>query len=454
MKLKVTIIGAGSEEFGPTMVSDLLLSDPINQHDLEISLMDISENRLPTIQSYAQSIATKLNRKVTVNSTTHLETSLEGADFVISAIEIKRYFYWSQDFHIPRKFGFAQIYGENGGPGGLFHALRNMVPTVEIARTMEKVCPDGWLLNFTNPLTKLCEAATRLSKTKTVGFCHGIFDGMEQLSKLLEIPEHDLEVKASGLNHITWFQSIKNKKTGEDLYPVLKEKESNAHWLGDWDEMALSRILFNRFGLFPSPGTNHIGEYLGWAQELLGSSSLQFFFDPAQEDPWKSKNIPTWIYNLHGNTTKVPLFAHDTPDLIFPDRHYEEKNEVTPSTELTIPFIEGILCGVERELEAIDIPNKGYIPGLPEDAIVEVPARVGPNGMEPLTMDRLPEPVLAILRTQCSINQLLVEAFDQNSKEKLLQAVLTDPTCRSYRNAVYLVDEMIEVQKEVLPELK
>ena len=79
------------------------------------------------------------------------------------AIELDRYFYWAQDFHIPRTFGFRQIYGENGGPGGLFHALRNMGPCVDVARAMEEHCPDAWLLNYTNPLTKLCEAQSRLS---------------------------------------------------------------------------------------------------------------------------------------------------------------------------------------------------------------------------------------------------------------------------------------------------
>ncbi|HCK05905.1 MAG TPA: alpha-glucosidase/alpha-galactosidase, partial [Flavobacteriaceae bacterium] len=95
---------------------------------------------------------------------------------------------------------------------------------LEIAKRMEKICPDAWFLNYTNPLTKICEAINRLTSIKFVGLCHGILAGKHQLSQFLEMNEEDLEVKASGLNHITWFQSIKDKNTGEDLYPKLKSR--------------------------------------------------------------------------------------------------------------------------------------------------------------------------------------------------------------------------------------
>ena len=99
----------------------------------------------------------------------------------------------------------------------------------------------------------------------------------------------------------------------------------------------------------------------------------------------------------------------------------------------------------------MNVPNQGWIPGLPDGAVVEVPATVGPDGLIPRTMGPLPEAVLALLRTQVSINKLLVEAYEESSRSKLLQALLLDPTCHSYRQSVHLIDRMFELQSDILP---
>ena len=306
--MKIVLVGAGSREFGPASIRDLLLSDALCDSGLDIVLMDLDASELSRTQEYAASVAERLGHSVQLSATTSLADALPRADAVVMAIELDRYFYWAQDFHIPRIFGFRQIYGENGGPGGLFHALRNMGPCVDVARAMEEHCPDAWLLNYTNPLTKLCEAQSRLSGVRVVGLCHGVFHGIEQMARLLELPTGRLDARASGINHFTWFESVHDRETGEDLYPRLKQREREAHLLHDWDEIALSRILYRVFGRFPSPGANHIGEYLGWAQEFLGSSALQFFYDPVQGAPWETGEVPTWIYNLADHPGDMPAF--------------------------------------------------------------------------------------------------------------------------------------------------
>ena len=444
--MKIVLVGAGSKEFGPATIRDILLSDAINSQALEIILMDVSSAQLPATEAYAKQVAATLDRTPRIVCTTDLDAAVRGADFVITAIEIRRYYYWAQDFHVPRQYGFRQIYGENGGPGGLFHALRNMGPTLDIARAMERHCPEAWLLNYTNPLTKLCRALTTLSPIRAVGLCHGVFAGKKQLSRLLGIPVNDIVAHASGLNHCTWFQSIVHRTSGEDLYPRLRAREREAHPLGEWDEIALSRILLRTFGLYPSPGTNHIGEYIGWAQEFLGSSLMQFYYDPLEGHPWETGRIPTWIYNLHKHATDRALFESE------PDAP-PENAALAPSGELAIPIIEGLRCGVPQELDAVNVSNQGFVPGLPADAVVEVPARVDAQGLHPRAMPALPESVLAILRTQTSINRLLVEAFDRGSRNRLLQALLLDPTTPSYRQAASLLKALCTLQEKVLPPL-
>jgi alpha-galactosidase len=296
--MKITIIGAGSREFGPATVRDLLLSDLICEHQPTVTLMDVKQAELEVTASYAQEITKRHAKPVTLRATTELDRAVDGAQVVVTAIERDRYYYWAQDFHLPRQLGFKQIYGENGGPGGLFHALRNMGPSVDIVRAMERRCPDAWLLNFTNPLTKLCEAQTRLSSIKVVGLCHGVFHGIAQIAEFLEREPRELETYACGLNHFTWFQEVRDRASGADLYPLLRQREREAHLLARWDELALSRILFRLVGLYPSPGANHIGEYLRWAEEYLASDKMQFFHDPRDGRPWEDGELPTWVYNL------------------------------------------------------------------------------------------------------------------------------------------------------------
>ena len=250
---------------------------------------------------------------------------------MVTAFEVDRYQRWAQDFHIPRKYGFAQIYGENGGPGGMFHALRNMGPLLEVAHAMEELCPQAWLINYSNPEAKLVQAVATLTKVKVAGMCHGVFMGREQVSALLELPEEQIETAACGLNHFAWFQTIRHKETGEDLYPLLREKERQAHWLARWDELALSRILFRTFGLWPYPGTNHSGEYLRWAGPFMATEGMQYFYDPAETGAQASsrracslraegrrRSRAAFVYDLAGRPTETPLYGAEDVTQVYP----------------------------------------------------------------------------------------------------------------------------------------
>lgn len=445
--VRIVLAGAGSRSFGPATVRDVLLSQPLTERGVHLVLLDRAAEKLPEMERYARSVADRLGVRATVEVTTDLRHALEGAHFVVCAIEVHRFLYWSQDFHIPRKYGFRQVFGENGGPGSLFHALRNMGPILEIARTMEALCPEAWLINYSNPEHKLCEAVSRLTSVRVVGLCHGFYMGLEQIARILGIPAEEIEATACGLNHFTWFQKIRHRRTGEDLYPLLRQREREGDWLAEWHEIGLGRILFRRFGLYPSPAANHYGEYIRWADEFV-CSQLQFFYDPAEGHPWQTGHLPEFVYSLTGDPTRRPWKPEPSP---LPSL---EEAPLQPSGELAAPIMESIACGIRHELPAVNVPNHGAIPNLPDETVVEVPAVSDASGIHPLPMEPLPEAIAAMLRLQASIHQLLVEAFAERSKEKLLQAVLLEPTVDSYRNAVQMVDEMLELQREVLPPLR
>ncbi len=444
LSLKITLIGAGSVSFAPAIIRDVFLSERICGSQLSLCLMDISEDALKASEAYALKVAEKLGRNPSITGTTDLEASLRDADFVITAIEKKRYYYWSQDFHVPRKYGFTQIYGENGGPGGMFHTLRNLPPMLEIAQAMERICPDAWLINFTNPEAKIIEAISKLTKIKCVGLCHGIGMGLEQISGILEVPEENLQTVACGLNHFAWFQCITNKITGEDLYPLLKEKERKIPWLARWDEIALSRIMLRTYGLYPYPGTNHIGEYIRWSEEYLAGTRLQYFYDPASEEPWKTGKIPEFVYSI----AELEETKSDMEQVFL-----TEDLEMKPSHEQAIPIIEAIAFDIRTENLTVNIPNRGKIPGLQDQMVVEIPAYADGEGLHALQMEPLPTAITEMIRLQGTIHHLLIEAYTEQSRNKLLQAVLLDPTLSTYNNAVAMINELCELQKDILPPL-
>jgi alpha-galactosidase len=445
--IKIALVGAGSRSFGPSTIRDILLSPELGKRGVHLALVDIAKPALAEVERYARLVAKKKGGKARISATTKLNPALAGADFVVTAIEVNRFLYWSQDFHIPRKLGFRQVYGENGGPGGLFHALRNMGPMIGIARAMEKLCPKAPLLNFTNPEAKLCEGISRLTGIKSVGLCHGVFMGMWQVCGLLGRPMDSIDFSACGLNHFTWFQSIRDRKTGRDLYPDLTRVERELDPLADWHEMALARVLFRRFGLWPSPAPNHYGEYLGWAAEFV-AAELQYFYDPADGEPRKTGVIPEFVYSLTHNPHHRPWRRKQEKPVPL------EKSPLKHSGELSALIMESLACGVRHELAAVNVPNRGAMPDLPDSAVVELPAISDSSGLRPVPMKPLPEAIAAMLRLQASINKLLVEAFAEKSKGKLIQAILLDPGTSSYRATVALVDEMLEVQKDLLPALK
>jgi len=455
--IKIAYIGAGSLQFGPLIVQDILMSDTLCEGGLEIHLMDIEKDHLKHVIKHAEYVKEKLQRNAKIIATTNRLEAIENADFVICALEKDRNMYWSQDFHIPRKYGFNQVYGENGGVGSLFHALRNINVIVDLAREMENVCPNAMLLNFSNPEHKICEAVTRLTAIKTVGLCHGVFMGREQLSELLNIPLDDLQTKACGINHFTWFQEIQQISSGEDLYPKLREIEQKGDWLAKWHELALGRILFRRFGQWPSPAANHYGEYIRWAEEFV-IPQVHFFYDPYDGHPWENNQIPEGVYTVdrvnyerewEKDWTKKLLPVGSIEELVLEN----EDGSFKSSGEIATQIMESVVSNKKQWLEAVNVPNRGAIPNLPDELVVELPAYCDAEGIQPITMNPIPEAIAATIRLHASIHQLLVEAYSEQSKDKLLQAILIEPTVNSYKNAIAMCNEMLELQKEVLPPL-
>ena len=186
----------------------------------------------------------------------------------------------------------------------------------------------------------------------------------------------------------------------------------------------------------------------------MASSKIQYFFDPVREQPWETKRTPRFVYDFTSNPTAI-AFSDKDPDK---EQEYLKKfaigeNGLTRSVEYGIPIIEAIVFDLKRYMPSLNLLNKGQMPGVMHDMCVEGPCMVDGNGIHPIPVEPLPAAVTAMINQQGTIHQLVIEAYTEKSKNKLLQAMLLDPTVSSYQNAVALIDEICDRQKEILPEL-
>jgi len=166
--MKIVLVGAGSAQFGCGTLGDIFCSKLLEGS--EISLLDIDAQSLDKVLRIAKAAIQRHGLKYTVNATTDRKLAFKGADFIISSIEVgNRFQLWDEDWKVPQQYGVRQVYGENGGPGGLFHALRIVPVILEIVKDAMEVCPDAWVFNYSNPMTAICTTVKRSSPQTKIG---------------------------------------------------------------------------------------------------------------------------------------------------------------------------------------------------------------------------------------------------------------------------------------------
>jgi alpha-galactosidase len=429
---KIVLIGAGSVSFGTRTLRDLFAAC----RELEgstIVLVDINAEALNLMQAVARRLNEAMGQPFTLQATTDRAEALPGAQFVIISVAVKRNALWRLDFQIPLKHGVKQVLGENGGPGGLFHALRNIPIILDICRDIERLCPNALVLNFTNPEGRLCLAANRYTDLQVVGLCHGIGMAQAAVGQALGLPADDIDPKAGGLNHFNWVLDLRRKSTGEDLYPAFKQAvaEQNLEEINDHGHrfgVKLSRYLMERFGYWPLPSDDHVGEYLSYAWEYCGLEGYNFH-RADQRAVESRRRLQRW------GSGEAPL-----------------DELLQPSGERAVPIITGVLGNTHQYELAVNVPNAGFIANLPGWVIVEVPAMVDASGVHGLPLGPLPEPIVAMCLTQAAIIDRVVEAGVHGDRNAALEALLLDPVVTSISQAEVIFNELLEVHKDFLPQ--
>jgi alpha-galactosidase len=426
-KPKIVLIGAGSVSFGLSCVRDAFTTKEL--WGSELVFVDLDRTAVERSYKAADRINKELNAGYKLWYTNNRCEALPGADFIITSIAVNRNELWKLDFQIPQKYGVKHVLGENGGPGAVFHTMRNIPIILDICKDIEKLCPNALLINFTNPESRICLAISKYTKVRAVGLCHQIHCGLSIVGKMLGLGMEDIDAKAAGLNHFTWMLDIRNKHTGEDLYPVLCNVEPTI----DPEYEKLSRFMFHRFGLFPTSGDGHLGEYLPYAHEMMSIAGYDF------EESDTFRKYLTGFVELVGNGS-VPL------DVEF-QWYSLRKKLMSPSGEQAFNIIRGMCLNTNEYIISANLPNRGYIKNLPDDAVVEIPAMASGLGVNGLAVGELPQGIASLCINQINVQKLVVEAGATGNRDLALQALLVDSNVPGAEAAVGIFNELMELNR-------
>lgn len=426
MKPRIVLVGAGSSVFGYNSVLDAVNLEPINGCDLV--LHDIDQGRLKAMGALAKRMADDAGSDVHVEWTSDREAALIDADFVVLSIAVDRMNRWRKDWEIPFRRGIRQVIGENGGLGGLFQTLRNTPPILEICEDMDDLCPDALLLNFTNPVSRVCLAISRYTDVRVVGLCHEVEHQMARLSEVMKVPADQIDAVSAGLNHFSWFTKLR-LRNWDDAYPLLDQGLSK---MGQ-SFQPLCRSMYDKFGIYPSTDDNNLGKYLPFAWDLC-------------PDEVRGMN---WIDRCdregQSNWEKIKRLTDGKESLNVRGRL---------SGERAIQMIAGIVSN-SRHLELqVNVPNEGQVANLIEGAVVETPALVDRGGVHPIHVGALPDGLAALCNIQILVQELVVEAAVHGDKELALQAALVDPVVQDFKAANEAFNELMEVHSDLLPQFR
>ncbi|MFC5528740.1 hypothetical protein [Cohnella yongneupensis] len=427
-KPKIAMIGAGSYVFSMGLLYDLIVERKFpNSH---LVLMDVNGQMAETMAGIARRMASEQGVEMHIESTTSREEALLGADYVSTSVAvgiIKRY---EMDRAVIEKFGLNEITSECGGVGGISYALRAIPLMLEIAKDMERLCPNAWLFNVSNPLPRVMTAITRYTSIRAAGFCNvanGGINGYEQIGGWLGRNPRELDIVSGGLNHFSWLLSVRDKQSGEDLMPQVKQAIQQGAW--SWNK--LSGKWFEQYGWLPLAGDSHTGEFLPYDLSTPAHSHGGYHGDPNE----RVERIRMMEAAAAGTGPWQPLMQ---------GRSWERPGLV----------IDALVHGTPMKLDMVNIVNKGYIANLPEGAVVEVPAIVKDGQIQGVAIDRLPSPVGELCSQVSAVHSLVADAAVLGDRTMVEEAVMLDPGIGDKKQAILAIRELISQHEDVLPQFK
>ena len=442
MREKVVLIGAGSAMFTRGLVTDLI---ELGQ-DLDLALVDIDDEALEIAEGLADKMISTRQAPIALSASLDRRQVLQGATVVICTVGVGGRRAWEQDVLIPRRFGIYQPVGDSVMPGGSSRALRMIPAMVEIAEDVVELAPSALFFNYGNPMAPVCRAVSKATDAQMVGLCHGVFHVAAHLADLLGIDPQDLYYRAVGMNHLTWFLEVRER--GQDALPRLRaigketlERVSTAADVREVDVEALhpfSWELLELFGAFPACLDRHVTEFFPglfpggrYYGRTLGVDAYSF-----------ERTI------ARGNAIHEQMKQHAlSPDPLRDDYFQRSSGE----HEQAVDILQSIRRGRSR-IYSVNQPNRGQVPNLPGESIVESPAVADATGLHPIVQPPLPSGIVGTLANRLAWVETIVEAALEGSRRKFEQALVLDGALDSLGTAATLASALLEAQADFLPQ--
>ena len=433
--MKLTFMGAGSTVFSKNLIGDTMLCPEF--HDMEVALYDIDEVRLE--ESYL--LICKMNESINEGrakvekylGVENRKAALKDANFVVNAIQVGLYDPCTIiDFEIPKKYGIEQTIGDTLGIGGIMRGMRTIKVMKEFAADIEEVCPDAWLLNYTNPMAIITGYMQRYTKVKTVGLCHSVQVCVPYLLQKLGMDEYQGNYieKIAGINHMAWLLSITDKK-GNDLYPEIRKRAKQKNATEKHDDMVRFDYI-DKFGYYCTESSEHNAEYNPLYLKIGRPDLVEKFNIPLDEYPRRCINqIERW-----GKQYEELMSGGNVEH----KRTGEYASYIMRAITTNKPFVIGG-----------NVINNGVIPNLPKEACVEVPCLVNSSGITPTYAGELPLQLAAMNASNIYPQMLTIEAAATGDRQTLYRAALMEPSTAarlSTDEIISLCDELIEAHEK------
>jgi len=437
--VKVAIIGAGSVSFSASLIQDFALTKGLAGS--QVTFMDIDETRLDMVYNLASRYIKELGMELNLEKTTDREKAIDGADFVINTVKVGGYDFMEAERDIAEGHGYYRgIDDKVSDYYGGFAAYKQLKFFLELAKNVERINPNAWFLQVSNPVFEGTNIIARETKLKVAGFCHGA-QGYKDIVRVLKLNLEEVEAQVVGLNHCTWLTKFLYK--GRDAYPLIDEwieKESEKYWKSEeylrnpWNYHITPAAveIYKLYRVFP------IGD------SVRSVSPWWFNTDLKTKQRWFSSGGPDsevgwtmYLFRLRERLKMMERVAED-PNIII-----TKQLPPKPSGEVIVPFIDAVVNDKKTKL-ILNIPNNGVIEGLPDNVVVEVPVVVGRNGIEREKIGKLPSRLMVhIIIPRWQRMEVILQAFKEGDRTSLLLLLMEDHRTKSLEQAETLIEELL-----------
>jgi alpha-galactosidase len=332
-----------------------------------------------------------------------------------------------------------QTIADTLGIGGIMRGLRTVPHLWKVAADMSEVCPDALMLQYVNPMAiNTWALAERYPHVKQVGLCHSVQNTVEELAHDLEIPKSEIEYRVAGVNHVAFFLDLEHK--GQSLYPRLRE----GYRAGSLPKPPLlmprcaNKVRYevmDQMGYFCTESSEHLAEYVPW------------FIKDGREDLIRDFSIPLDEYPTRCEEQQADWAAQATA--------LESQSEI--AVEKSHEFAAEIMNAVATDTPYViygNLANKGQAPQLPVGAAVEVPCLVDRNGVQPSVVRDIPPQLVALMRTQINVQELVVRSLLDEDVEHIYHAAMMDPHTAAeldLRQIRSMVDDLLVAHGDWVP---